>query len=191
MTKSGLSTKFVFTVFTFFTFQFMRPITVCSQSRVRRYINLPQIVNWSGFCSFEEVSHVVFSSRRFDKLFGHGLWRLFLFAFYAFMIWRIFQTLCFLSHNFLSFLSLNNLTSFFSRCSYKKLNRWTRTGIRIVICLFLLEYVDALRLRLVFRIRPFAMYNVWKSQKCLMWIFNLPEIKIILFVIADFLTCRF
>ena len=35
MTKSRLSMKFVFT---FFTFQFMRPITVCSQSRVLRYI---------------------------------------------------------------------------------------------------------------------------------------------------------
>ena len=58
--------------------------------------------------------HMLFF-RRFDELFGYGLWRRFLFAFYAFMIWRIFQRLCFVSHNsrFNSFLSLNNLTSFF------------------------------------------------------------------------------
>ena len=157
MTKSGLSMKFVFT---YFSFRFMRPITVVSQefedilTYPRLWIDPDSVKSMPGcFVSclhfmplwFDEYfkDFVSFHTIHVSTVFCHST------------IWRV----------------------FFSRCSYKKLNRWTRTGIRIVICLFLLEYVDALRLRLVFRIRPFAMYNVWKSQKCLMWIFNLPKIK--------------
>ena len=68
-------------------------------------------MNWSGFCSFEEVSHVVF---RLDVLTNYLVMVFDVFSCLHFMpLWFDEYFKDFVSFRFLSFLSLNNLTSFF------------------------------------------------------------------------------